>query len=330
MIAIPTRSLAHLTSLLLVALLGLGCRSTDTRSHDTDRAQPYVLVLGIAQDGGYPQAACRKPCCEPAWRDSRLRRLATSLAIVDPQSGERWLIEATPDLREQVRLLDDLAGPASSPGRTGLSGIFVTHAHIGHYAGLQTLGREAIGDDAVPVYAMPRMQAFLRFGGPWSLLVDERYIDLRALKHNEPVQLNRRITITPFLVPHRDEFSETVGFRIQGPARSILFIPDIDKWERWESPIEDEVLKHDIAFLDGTFFANGEIPGRDISEIPHPFIEESMSRFGSLTAQQRARIRFIHLNHTNPAIDTTSPAAHRVRRAGFGLAEQGERLSLGN
>lgn len=330
MISRPTRPFAILISLLLVALHGLGCRSTNTLARGNDRALPYVLVLGIAQDGGYPQAACRKPCCEPAWRDPRLRRLVTSLAIVDPQSGERWLIEATPDLREQLRLLDDVAGPASSPGRTGLSGIFVTHAHIGHYSGLQTLGREAVGDDAVPVYAMPRMRAFLRSGGPWSLLVDEQHIDLLALKHNEPVQLNSRISVTPFLVPHRDEFSETVGFRIKGPARSILFIPDIDKWERWESRIEDEILKHDIALLDGTFFADGEIPGRDISEIPHPFIEESMNRFGALTAHQRARIRFIHLNHTNPAIDATSPAAHRVKRAGFGLAEQGERFSLGD
>jgi len=318
-----------LGTLVLFAAVCAGCAVSGGSRKAPGGDEPYVLVLGIAQDGGYPQAACRRACCEPAWGDASRRRLVSCLAIVDPVSRERWLIDATPDFREQLHRLDGATGFAATPGRSELTGIFITHAHIGHYTGLAHLGREAIGDDGIPVYAMPRLRGFLTDHGPWSLLVSERYVVLRDLREGEAVRLNERISVTPLVVPHRDEFSETVGFRIQGPARSVLFIPDIDKWERWRMRVEDEIARVDVAYLDGTFFANGEIPGRDMAQIPHPFIEESMARFAALPAEVRARVRFIHLNHTNPALDAAGPAAGRVREAGFGLAVEGERSGLG-
>ena len=95
------------------------------------------------------------------------------------------------------------------------------------------------------------------------------------MKDGLSVDLEGGLQVTPLLVPHRDEYTETVGFWIQGPNRSALFIPDIDKWERWDSlgtAIEDWIAKVDVAYLDGTFLEEGEIPGRAIEEIPHPFI----------------------------------------------------------
>ena len=129
------------------------------------------------------------------------------------------------------------------------------------------------------------------------------------------------------MVPHRDEYSETVGFRIRGPSRTIIYLPDIDKWERWELAIEDLMADADVAYLDGTFFAAEELPGRDMSEIPHPFIVESISRFKSLPAKERNKVRFIHANHTNP-IDPKSDASAAVTAAGHHVAKQGERFGL--
>ena len=111
---------------------------------------PYTLLLGIAQDAGYPQAGTKT---SPAWDEHCLRRLATCLALIDPRSGRRWLIDATPDFKEQLHRLD-VAAPDS--GVPGLDGIFLTHAHIGHYTGLIHLSREAIGSHNLPVYTMPR------------------------------------------------------------------------------------------------------------------------------------------------------------------------------
>ncbi|MEX0691475.1 MAG: MBL fold metallo-hydrolase [Gemmatimonadales bacterium] len=286
-------------------------------------ADPYLVVLGIAQDGGYPQAGTPPG---DDWIPAR-RQFATSLAVVDPASGERWLFEATPDFRDQLHLLDSIA-PAD--GTPGLAGIFLTHAHVGHYAGLLHLGREIIGARRVPVYVMPRFTQFLRDNGPWGQLVQLENITLQPLADGAPVRLNERVTVMPFLVPHRDEYSETVGFRIAGPNRTVVFIPDIDKWERWDVEgvrIEDVVEAVDVAYLDATFYADGEIPGRAMAEIPHPFVTETMERFRDATPEIRARIRFIHLNRTNPAL-FESDERQNVVRSGFRVAHAGEVVGL--
>ncbi|MEE2989064.1 MAG: MBL fold metallo-hydrolase [Planctomycetota bacterium] len=287
---------------------------------------PYVVVLGIAQDGGYPHAGCNRSCCQDAFANPARGRHVSSLAIVDPESGERWIIDCTPDFRFQLKDLGRLQ-PARK-GRPPLDGILLTHAHIGHYSGLVHLGREVMGTRNVPVFAMPRMAEFLRSQGPWSQLVSLGNIQLRPLEAEKPIALNERITVTPILVPHRDEFSETVGFQVQGPRRQVLFIPDIDKWERWDRQIEKIVVQSDRAYLDGTFFTTDELPGREISEIPHPFIIESIRRFAVLPDQQREKIRFIHLNHTNPALERGSAARKQVNRAGMAVARQGEKFPL--
>lgn len=284
---------------------------------------PFLVVLGIAQDAGVPQAGCERECCSRVWRDPSLRRKVTALGLVDPQASACWLLEATPDFPEQLHTLQALA-PTPAP----LSGILLTHAHIGHYTGLMHLGREVMGARAIPVYAMPRLRAFLGAHGPWDQLVQLQNIVLRPLQHDSTLTLTPRLRITPMLVPHRDEYSETVGFRISGPRRTVLFIPDIDKWERWERRIEDELAHAEAAFLDGTFYAADEIPGRNLAEIPHPLIVESLARWQGLAASDRAKIRFIHLNHTNPALQATSRAARTIQQAGIAIAREGERIEL--
>ncbi len=283
------------------------------------------MVLGIAQDGGYPQAGCRRECCAPAWRDPKQRRHVASLGIVDPGTQRRWLVDATPDFREQLRMLDDAAPSDSSPG---LEGIFLTHAHIGHYAGLMQLGREVMGTSRVPVYAMPRMKRFLETSGPWDQLVKLANIEIRPLEPGKEVRLGERISVTPLAVPHRDEYSETVGFRIQGPARSVLYIPDIDKWEKWDTPLEEALASVDVAYVDGTFYADGELPGRNMAEVPHPFMVESMARLAGLPEKERAKVRFLHLNHSNPALDPRGEVRRRITQAGFSVADERERQSL--
>jgi pyrroloquinoline quinone biosynthesis protein B len=275
---------------------------------------PYTLVLGIAQDGGYPQAGCNRPDCMAAWRDPKLRQRVSSLAIVDPQSHQRWIIDATPDFPSQLASLD-----AAAPRATGaplLDGILLTHAHIGHYLGLAHLGREVLGAHSIKVYAMPRMREFLQHNGPWDQLVRLQNIELVPIEDGVPIALNARITVTPLRVPHRDEYSETVGFLIRGPSRSILWLPDIDKWEKWTTPLESILARVDVAYIDGTFYDASELPGRDLREIPHPLMTETLSRLAN--SPLRAKVRFIHLNQSNPLL--------RERRRD--VAVDGERSGL--
>lgn len=310
-------------ALLAAVSMAAACTQAADAPADTPDV-PYVVVLGTAQDGGYPQAGTKPGA---AWTPSH-RRFASSLALVDPVTGERWLFEATPDFREQLHALD---GIAPADGVPGLAGIFLTHAHVGHYVGLMHLGHEIIGARGVPVYAMPRMREFLSGNGPWDQLVRYGNIELRDLEADRTVRLSERLSVTPFRVPHRDEYSETVGFRIEGPSRVVVFLPDIDKWERWEAEgtrVEDIVAGADVAYLDGTFYRDGEVPGRAMSEIPHPFMEETMRRFAGASADQRARIRFIHLNRTNPSAFAGSEERRAVETAGFGIASMLEIVPL--
>ena len=288
--------------------------------------QVELYVLGSGQDGGSPQLGHDD---DPAWRDKKQVRTASSLGLIDRRASKRWLIDATPDVRDQLHRFDVMtmtSGPAP-----GLDGVFLTHAHIGHYTGLMFFGNESMGAKSLPVFAMPRMADFLAKNGPWSQLVSLGNIVLKPLQDRAPVEIGEQLSVTPLRVPHRQEYSEVVGYRIEGPHKKALFIPDIDRWEDWDAQgvkIEDQIAKVDVAYLDGTFFADGELPGRDMSKIPHPMITKSMERFAALPEAERAKIRFIHLNWSNPARFKTSPAREEVVKAGFHVAEENEKLCL--
>jgi pyrroloquinoline quinone biosynthesis protein B len=284
----------------------------------------YLYVLGIAQDAGYPQANCYAQHCQRAWQDPSLRRTASAIALIDENEKRKYLFDATPDIKDQLYRLQTVAPDGQYP----LAGIFLTHAHIGHYTGLMQFGHEASSAKDLPVYAMPRMRAYLSGNGPWGQLVRYRNIELRQLADNRPVALSSTVTVTPLRVPHRDEYSETVGFRIDGPRRSALFIPDIDKWRDWDTDIRALVRQVDYALLDATFYADGELPGRDMSATRHPFVGESMALFADLAPSEKHRIIFIHMNHTNPLLVGGSDEQDTVVNNGFRIAAEGMKLEL--
>lgn len=288
--------------------------------------QPAVtlMVLGVAQDGGYPHAGCRRACCRLHWSGRQAARTPACLALIDQRTQQTWMFEATPAYTEQWGRLAEHTGFGA---KNVPDGIFLTHAHIGHYTGLMYLGREALGANAVPVYAMPRLKTYLETNGPWSQLATLRNIELRPLAADSTVWLAPDIGVTPFLVPHRDEYSETAGYRIEVAGTQVLFIPDIDKWEKWPRNITAEIRQADLAYLDATFYKNGELQ-RDMREIPHPFMEESMRLLDTLPAEDKTKVHFIHFNHTNPMLWDTAEV-NIVERQGFRVAREGEVTVLG-
>ena len=305
-----------LKAVLIFLISGSGAVFAEERA-------PYIYILGIAQDAGFPQAGCYKPHCMPGWNDPERKITATSLGLIDPSSKKKYIFEATPDFPEQLFLLEQEA-PSDE---FSLNGIFITHAHIGHYTGLMYLGREAMGAKGLPVYVMPKMEQYLRENGPWSQLIAFNNISLIPLRNDRSEVLNN-LKVTPFLVPHRDEFSETVGYSIQGPKKTALFIPDINKWSQWKENILERIQLVDYALIDATFYDNNELPGRDMSKIPHPFVVETMATLSLLPREQREKVWFIHMNHTNPLLNLNSDQAKGVRAQGFNIASTGLRLKL--
>ena len=280
---------------------------------------PYIQVLGVAQDGGFPQANCQKECCKAVFEGKTARQFVSCIAVVDPISKQQWLFDATPDFTQQLHLLNN-------PAPKNL-GVFLTHAHIGHYTGIMYLGREAMGANQVKVYTMPKMKNFIEQNGPWSQLVTLRNIDLQPIKEDSVIVLNERISVQAFKVPHRDEFSETVGYKIITANKSAVFIPDIDKWQKWNRSLEELVKSVDYAFLDGTFYKDGEI-NRPMSEVPHPFVTETMDLLKNLPAAQKAKVHFIHFNHTHPVMNAQSLENKEVKQKGFKVAFQGQKVEL--
>jgi len=303
-------------------LLSCGNNSSDNKPVISPSPEIELVVLGIAQDAGFPQAGCKKENCQLYWEGKEERRHATSLGLIDHTSGKYWLFEATPDFKDQLHAVQESAGTKKNP-----SGIFLTHAHIGHYTGLIHLGHEVMGASGVPVYTMPRFKNYLQSNGPWEQLVNFENIALQQMTADSVVQLSENVKVIPFLVPHRDEYSETVGYKIETENKSALFIPDINKWNIWERSIIVEISKVDYAFLDATFYDSDELPGRDMSEIPHPFVEESIKLFKNLSDSEKAKVHFIHFNHTNPLILDSSQRKH-VKELGFNVAFEGMKINL--
>ena len=301
----------------------IGCTSNDVAINKANQANQYITILGTAQDGGFPHIGCQKKCCDDFYKGISPKQKVVSLGLIDKEAQQKFLFEATPDISTQLADLEK----NHLKTRTIIDGVFITHAHMGHYAGLLYFGKEALGKKNIPVYAMPKMKNFLINNGPWSQLVTTKNIAFSNLRKDKVVQLNNSLKVTPFLVPHRDEFSETVGYKIEGENKSALFIPDINKWSLWEKNIVEEVKKVDYAFLDATFFKEGEI-NRPMSEVPHPFIEETVDLFKNESLTTKNKVIFIHFNHTNPALQPISKERNELTLLGYKFATEGKRFEL--
>ncbi|MGB3463862.1 MAG: MBL fold metallo-hydrolase [Cyclobacteriaceae bacterium] len=319
--------------LMMISLYLSGCQDTKAIHEDpmdmivsaADSSGAFIMILGTVQDAGSPQIACQKACCIPLYSNPDFTRKVVSLGLIDSDNNRSYLFEATPDIASQLDLLRRNSGDTT---KSVPDGVFLTHAHIGHYTGLMYLGAEAMNATEVPVYAAPKMREFLSSNGPWDQLVSYNNLSLQQVTPDSVFDLSSQLRVKAFRVPHRDEYSETVGWKIYGPHKSALFIPDIDKWEKWDTDITEVIKEVDYAFLDATFYDNNELKNRDMSEIPHPFVVESMMKFSALTAEQKQKIYFIYFNHTNPLFIQESVQSKKVLDNGFGIARFGERFVL--
>jgi len=283
---------------------------------------PYLIILGVAQDGGYPHIGCKGICCSIAQKNISKKKQVVSFALVNPLNKKWYLFEATPDITQQLCSFAKITHAAYNylP-----DAIFITHAHIGHYTGLMYLGREAKNALNVPVYILPQMKSFIQTNEPWNQLVQLKNILPITLQRDVAFKLDSQITINCFGVPHRDEFSETAGFNIITSGKKYLFIPDIDKWEKFDKNILVLVKQVDVALLDATFYSNNELPGRNIEEVPHPFVTETMKLFNNESWEIKRKIYFIHFNHTNKLL-WDKQAIKKFLKTGFNLAAEGKQL----
>ena len=282
----------------------------------------YIYILGNTQDAGLPHIGCNHQFCLDNFNKYE-EYYVTSIAVINSDLKKYILFEATPDITYQLNhLKDNIFKEFLLP-----EALYITHAHIGHYSGLMYFGREALGTKNLLVKVLPKMSKFLQKNGPWSQLVDLNNIKIEKIKFDSSNFELMNISVTPIQVPHRDEFSETAGYIIKGENKKALFIPDIDKWEKWDKSLVNLVQDFDYLLLDATFYNSMEI-NRDISEIPHPLVSETINILNSLSSEEKRKVYFIHMNHSNPMLNSNGDLSKSILNMGFNIARLGQRLYL--
>ena len=282
----------------------------------------YIYILGNTQDAGMPHIGCKHKFCLDNFNAFE-EYFVTSIAVVNSDLKKYILFEATPDITYQLNYLKvNIFKEFLLP-----DALYITHAHIGHYTGLMYFGREALGSNNLLVKVLPKMSNFLKTNGPWSQLVAINNIQIQNTSFGISNKELTNISVTPIQVPHRDEYSETAGYIIKGKNKKALFIPDIDKWEKWDKNLIELVDNFDYLLLDSTFYDSKEI-NRDINEIPHPLVTETMTLLDSLSLEAKNKVYFIHMNHTNPMLDPDSELSKLVKSKGYNIARLGQKLYL--
>ncbi|GMV05922.1 MAG: coenzyme PQQ synthesis protein B [Gemmatimonadota bacterium] len=292
--------------------------------------EAYALVLGTAQDAGFPQVGCYTALCDEGRRLHRegRGRYVASLALVEPAAERFWLVDATPDITRQLDLVDEPAFRRRAGERRPFDGIFLTHAHIGHYDGLAVLGNEGLGIRDTPVYCTDAMAAFLEASDPWRFMVRQGRIRPTPLPLDTWHRLDENLEVQLWKVPHRDELADTVAFVFRGPSRTLLYLPDINGWHAWERDLASAVEGVDVALLDASFWSGDEVPGRAEEDIPHPLVTRTMELLQDVADRRTSRVVLTHLNNTNPALWEDGPQAAEVGRRGFEIAREGMRFDL--
>jgi len=196
--------------------------------------------------------------------------------------------------------------------------VLLTHAHIGHYAGLIFFGKEVASTRKLPVYCTQQMRIFLESNKPYSYLIKRGEIAITDLKCGEALTYDGALHITPVEVPHRNEDTETLAFMIKS-KRSLFYAPDFD---RYTEAIDRCVRDSDTSILDGCFWSREEILDRAFDEIPHPTMMESRERLRGY----EDRIIFTHINHTNPVLNRDGLHRAELEKQGFRIAS--ERLDI--
>ena len=286
-----------------------------------------VTILGTAQDGGVPQPGCERECCTRIRSNEGLRRYPVSLGIVG-SDGSKHLIEASRHMGEQFEIWNSV-DPCDGP----LATLSITHAHLGHIDGLGLFGTEVMGVENLKIHCSHSVSEFIEMNPMWKGLREQGVLCTETWTPNQSFEpsIGCGFSITPIPVPHRDELSDMHALLIATNQRKLLFLPDHDSWEDTLAGVSIREwlaeLSVDVALLDGTFWDLDELPHRDMSQVPHPPVSQSLNLLGSRKSED-PHIHFIHLNHTNPLCNPDSTELEELMSMGWNLSKEGDSFTL--
>ena len=278
-----------------------------------------AMILGIAQDGGVPHPGCYCDTCQFYW-DNQIVLSPSSLAIIDEK--QLHLFDVTRNLDRQLRKV----------GNKNVTDIWLTHGHIGHIDGIGLFGKEVMNLKNVRLHASELMIKLIENTPKWNKLIEDKILIPIQFNSNESMQISENLKITPIRVPHRDELTDTHAFMINGPEKSLLYLPDHDTWEETLDMVQqDSVIEWfdflgiEIVLMDGTFWSKNELSRQD--DVPHPPVVESLERLGNVKGKE-LEVFFIHFNHTNPLLIPKSNEIKKLLDSGCKIPIEGQQFLL--
>ena len=278
-----------------------------------------AMILGIAQDGGVPHPGCYCDTCQFYW-DNQIVLSPSSLAIIDEK--QLHLFDVTRNLDRQLRKV----------GNKNVTDIWLTHGHIGHIDGIGLFGKEVMNLKNVRLHASGLMIKLIENTPKWNKLIEDKILIPIQFNSNESIQISENLKITPIQVPHRDELTDTHAFVINGPEKSLLYLPDHDTWEETLNMVQQDSLIEwfdflgiEIVLMDGTFWSKNELSRQD--DVPHPPVVESLERLGNVKGKE-LEVFFIHFNHTNPLLIPKSNEIKKLLDSGCKIPIEGQQFLL--
>lgn len=299
----------------------------------------FIHCLGVAAGGGYPQWNCACAGCRKARAKPEFATHHAGVAISG--DGDKWfLLNATPDVHHQIA-----ADPSLHPGpgirTTPVAGVLLTDAEFDHTIGLLVL-REG---SSLTVYGTyPVLEALTLWFPVRELLGDYADLSWSVLEVGEPVELDARLRVTPFLTGSkaprylgrsqlRGPSSEwEVGYRLEDKVTggSAVYAPTLP---RWDASFAEQVASADCVFLDGTFWTDDEMScqgagsrtGRSMGHMPISGSDGSAYALAALPAKRKI---YTHINNTNPILDEDSQERRWLTDLGIEVGRAGLEVEI--
>lgn len=294
-----------------------------------------AIVLGSAAGGAFPQWNCRCPVCELAWRGDRRVRPSTQASVAVSSGDGRWtLLNASPDLSQQIRATSALH-PAGGLRGSPIDAVLLTGAEIDQITGLLSL-REST---PFTLYATPSSHAAVAANAMFGALGS---MARRAINPGERFMLAGNIEASLFMVPGKlplylegdapeigAETAANVGIELAHGGTRLIFVPGAAA----VSPaMRERFNKADVILFDGTLFTDDEMQrsgtgtktGRRMGHMP---IDGEGGALQALDGLPARRI-FVHINNTNPVQIEGSAERAKVEAAGWQVAYDGMEIVL--
>lgn len=307
-----------------------------------------VVVLGAAAGGGVPQWNCGCPVCLKA-RTEHPELRSTQASIAVSADGEHWfLINASPDLRQQLIATPQLHPTAGKLRHSPIAGVILTNSEVDAVAGLLSM-REG---SPFTVYAHERVLAILKSNSIFNVLNEKNVKRLpivvdRAFEPALPDGSPSGLEVLPFEVPGKgawylegkahpaggsNEVGDTLGLRIADKASGKYFY-FLAACARVTDDLKSRLAGSPLIFFDGTVWRDDELVVAGLGNktgqgMGHISMAGDHGAIESLKGLDIGRKVFLHINNSNPALLHGSDERNAAERAGWQIPADGTEITL--